>query len=150
SIADNEKLDGVLLHHPRYDEKGVLVLDSLLGSNEQKAAVETLLGEQLPEVVLAPAERKLSKRWEVHFARPLDWARLVGKVRARFRDKEDLLARRTYLERAWYSYAEDQVKPHLNWRGLYLHSDDDPETKPEPEARIAGRLQGIVKDVPGL
>jgi hypothetical protein len=150
-IADDESLDGVLLYDPRYDGDGVLLFSGIVGKEEHKAKVEAVLTRNLRGAILVPEERKLPRRWQVLFDEPpLDWARLLERVRRRFEAREDRLALRSFLARSFFTYGDDQIVPHMNWRAVHIRTDPEPKSASEIKKEIESRLQVIAKDLMGL
>lgn len=144
-----DRLDGVLFRDARYDARGRLLLDVLPGTDGQRAAVTALLERRPPaEASLPPAERKIEPRWQTTFAPALDWGRLVRDMRAAFRrGPDDLLGRRTRLDRAHFAHGADSTKVQLRWQGVSIHNDD---TREVVQAEIARRLAAGTATLPGV
>ena len=141
--------DGLLFHNARYDGNGTLLIDVLLGDDDQKAIADKLLEDRpIPEDVLVAKERGVP-RSKVGPPAIFDWKRMLAEVRKKFAGTaEDRLARHTRLDRAYFAYAGGITTPELRWEGVCIE-DRQSGTEAIRKA-LAGRLDACRCYPPGV
>jgi hypothetical protein len=146
-LAVSRNLDGLLFYNSRFTEVGVLRIDVQTGSEAQNPAVDEILkARPAPAAVLSARD---GERLKVGPPRNFDWARMLTEVRQQFAGTADnLLARHTRLDRAFFAYGKDSAALELRWQGVCIHPTD--ETPPALRAAVARQIAALKAQLPTL
>ncbi len=110
-VAADSKLDGLLLEPARFDKDGKVEVP-FLGAAGQKATVEQLLKGAGEEATAVPAATDWPRKGAT-------WADVLAVLQAKLAaDRNDPLAARTRLTRAWFAYDKSIDNPRLHFQGV--------------------------------